>query len=199
MGENADKLYEAVLVLRCQTGDEAAFAELVGRYHRRLRYYLRKMLADAHRADDALQDVWLEVFRGLPRLRDSDALAAWMYRIARRRAVRLLRQRQRVTDVEREAVASEVLDPVLDPDQAFSREDAAAIHAALDVLTPEHREMLILRFVEGMSYEEVAAVTGLALGTVRSRLHYAKRALRLQLERTDAHEGDGIGSGTVGR
>src|SRR2546428_9515568 len=62
---------------------------------------------------------------------------------------------------------------------------SAAIHAALDCLTPEHREALLLRFIEDMSYERIAAVTGVPVGTVRSRLHHAKRTLRRLLQRTD--------------
>src|SRR6187402_3133800 len=93
-----DRLYERVLVLRCQTGDEAAFAEIVARYTPRLRLYLRQMLGgDAHTADDALQDVWLDVFRALGRLDDAGAFAAWLYRIARDRAYRILRRRGIVT------------------------------------------------------------------------------------------------------
>src|SRR5580704_15164394 len=91
MTDSAEHLYERVLILRFQTGDEAAFTELVERYHVRVRYYLRKMLGDAHLADDALQDVWLDVFRALPRLADPGAFAAWLYRIARDRAFRMLR------------------------------------------------------------------------------------------------------------
>jgi len=78
MNDRADQLFERVLVLRCQTGDEAAFAELVARYSPRLRYYLRKMLDDSTVAEDALQDVWLDVFRGIARLADPAALPAWL-------------------------------------------------------------------------------------------------------------------------
>src|SRR5688500_13895608 len=88
-----DRLYERLLVLRCQTGDEAAFTEIVARYTPRLRVYLRQMLGDAHAADDALQDVWLDVLRAVGRLQDAGAFAAWLYRIARDRAYRLLRRR----------------------------------------------------------------------------------------------------------
>jgi RNA polymerase sigma-70 factor, ECF subfamily len=61
MTDASDRLYERVVVLRCQAGDDAAFEELVGRYSQRLRYYLRKMLREADRAEDVLQDVWLQV------------------------------------------------------------------------------------------------------------------------------------------
>jgi RNA polymerase sigma-70 factor (ECF subfamily) len=183
MTESAERLYERVLILRIQTGDEAAFAELVERYHARLRYYLRKMLGDSHQADDALQDVWLDVFRALPRLADPGAFAAWLYRIARDRAFRMLRRRRLPTQ-SLEAVALEATDT----EDEFSPEDAAAIHALLDQLKPEHREALLLRFLENMSYEQIASVANVPVGTVRSRLHHAKRELRRLLERTNNHE-----------
>jgi RNA polymerase sigma-70 factor, ECF subfamily len=69
-----------------------------------------------------------------------------------------------------------------------SAEDAEQLHAALAKLSPEHREVMVLRFLEGMSYEHTAAVIGCELGTVKSRIHYAKRALRQILERSMVHE-----------
>src|SRR5262245_43203733 len=92
MMDTTDRLYERVLVLRCQTGDEAAFAELVERYQPRLRYYLGKMLPDVQDAEDTLQEVWFDVFRAFSRLVDTDAFCAWLYRIARDRALRRLRK-----------------------------------------------------------------------------------------------------------
>ena len=182
MTDTADDLYERVLVLRCQAGDGAAFAELVGRYQPRLRYYLRKMLAGTDRAEDVYQDVWCDVFRALPRLANPGAFRAWLYRIARDRALRLLRRRR---PPHRPLDTVEVIDDA-DEDE-LTAEDVAHVHAALDELAPEHREAVVLRYVEGMSYEEIARVAGCQLGTVRSRLHYAKRALRRALERT-GHE-----------
>ena len=95
MGDAADRLYERVLVLRCQTGDEGAFAELVERHGRKLRYYLRKMLDTEADAEEVLQEVWLDVFRAIPGLTDAGAFPAWLYRIARDRAFRRLRRRPR--------------------------------------------------------------------------------------------------------
>ncbi len=66
----------------------------------------------------------------------------------------------------------------------FTAEDAARVHAVLDQLAPEHREILLLRFIEEMSYEDIARVTDCQVGTVKSRLHYAKRALRRMMERS---------------
>jgi RNA polymerase sigma-70 factor (ECF subfamily) len=180
MTDQLDLIYERVLVVRCQAGDEGAFAELVTRYDARLRYFLRKLIAQ--RADDVLQDVWLDVFRQLPRLADPQAFRAWVYRIARDRAFGLLRKSQRI---EQPLGEIDVPDESSD-DNGFDAEDAARIHTALDLLPPEQREVLVLRFIEAMSYEAIARVTSQPLGTVRSRLHYAKRALRTILERNQS-------------
>ena len=73
-------------------------------------------------------------------------------------------------------------------DEDYSTADADRVHAALKELAPEHREVLVLRFLEEMSYEDVAQVVACPLGTIRSRIHYAKRALRRVLERMNQHE-----------
>src|SRR5947209_7825260 len=117
MNDPADQLYERVLVLRCQTGDEAAFTELVGCYGPRLRYYLRKMLSNPSATEDALQEVWFDVFRGLPRLADPGAFPAWLYRIARDRAWRTLRKRR---PSHRPLVEDDLTD---DGEAGFSAED----------------------------------------------------------------------------
>lgn len=184
MTNTTDLLYERVLVLRCQTGDEVAFAELVACYQPRLSYYLRKMLRDVQGAEDALQDVWLDVFRAVSRLADVGAFRAWLYRIARDRALRELRKRHPpfLPLDEVDALNGRV------EETPFMAEDVQHIHAALDELAPEHREVLVLRYVEDMPYEEIARVVSCHVGTVRSRLHYAKRALRRVLERTNLHD-----------
>jgi RNA polymerase sigma-70 factor (ECF subfamily) len=186
MTDQLDLIYERVLVVRCQAGDEAALAELVQRYSARLAYFLRKVLgaARADQADDLLQEVWLAVFRQLPRLADPQAFRAWVYRIARDRAFGTLRKSGR----EQPQGDSEVLDERADEEE-FSAADAARIHAALDLLAPEQREALVLRFLEAMSYDDIARVTGQPLGTVRSRIHYGKRALRRILEKDHSHDG----------
>jgi RNA polymerase sigma-70 factor, ECF subfamily len=183
MADEADRIYERFIILRCQTGDPAAFAEIVERYDRRLRYYLRKMLKDPHAADDATQEVWLAAFRGMSRLRDASAFPAWIYRIARDCVFRELRvSARRVVPVD-----AETLSPAMEePD--FTPEDAAEVHAGLDEIAPEAREVLLLRFIEGMSYEEIADVTSCPPGTVRSRIHYGKKELRNVMERRRRHE-----------
>ena len=177
MSDAAARLHERVLVLRCQAGDESAFMELVEIYHARLHTYLRTLLRSADRVDDALQEVWFDVFRSVPKLADPSAFSAWVYRIAHNRAMRELRQR-RPHDVPLEGnEPCEEADDNVD----ISEVNADRIHAALDQLAPEHREVLLLRFMNDMTYEDIALVTGCPVGTVRSRIHYAKCALRRAL------------------
>src|SRR4051812_21289085 len=101
----SNMLYERVLVLRCQARDDDAFEEVVARYTPRLRYYLRKMLGGVQAAEDALQEVWLDAFRGLPGLMEAGAFPAWIYRLARDRAFRELRRRRSYLPLEEFDVA----------------------------------------------------------------------------------------------
>lgn len=183
MADALDQLHERMLVVRCQAGDECAFAEIVERYHARLNYFLRKTLGRSSglsSVDDLLQDVWLDVFRSITRLRDAAAFPAWIYRIARNRAYRELRRPIRTVSVDSEADIA--ADDDTSADQ-FSAEEAGLVHECLDELTQEHREVLVLRFLEEMNYDDIGDVVGCGVGTVRSRLHYAKKALRVAIER----------------
>jgi RNA polymerase sigma-70 factor, ECF subfamily len=178
MPDLADRLYLRILVIRCQVGDRTALEELIARLHPRLRGFLQKLLAGPGDVDDVAQDVWLDVFRGLPKLQNVNSFLPWLYQIARNRAYRLLRRR------DTHMASIENMDRVADeePDAEFSAEDAGRVFEALDRLTPEHREILLLRFIEQMSYDDLAQVIGCPVGTVRSRIHNAKRGLRTILE-----------------
>jgi RNA polymerase sigma-70 factor (ECF subfamily) len=177
MSDEAERLAECLLVLRCQTGDEDAYRELVGRFGPRLRYFLRKLVGQIDRADDLAQEVWIDVLRQLPRLRDAAAFTTWLYRIAHGKAMLDGRRNGRapatIPDVEWIADKEE---------DTFSADDAARIHAALDRLEPAQREALVLRFLEELSYEEIGEIVECPLGTVRSRIHYAKAALQRLLK-----------------
>jgi RNA polymerase sigma-70 factor (ECF subfamily) len=120
MIDDLDRLYERVLLLRCQTGDHAAFAELIGRYQDRLGGYPRRLLGGPDAAD-ALQDVWLAVWRGLPRLRDPAAFTAWVFRLARDRAFRELRRRGTATIPADESI------PAAEPEGELTPEESAAV------------------------------------------------------------------------
>ena len=171
------------LVVRCQVGDRRAMQELFLRHNGPLGYYLRRML-DRDEVADVQQEVWLAVLRRIGRLRSPGAFVVWLYQIARNEAIDRRRAAwPRAVPLDDEHALD---DPGTggggNADPSFSPEDAAAIHAKLSQLSPEHREVLLLRFMEDLSYEQIADVTGCTVGTVRSRLHYGKSALRKLLE-----------------
>ena len=124
-------------------------------------------------ADELLQDVWVDVFRQLPKLQAAAAFRTWVYKIARGKATLQLRRDARSLPYTESIDVAEV--PEQEPD--FSAADAAIVHSALDELPKEQREVLVLRFLEELNYDEIAQVVGVPVGTVRSRIHYAKHAL----------------------
>ncbi len=167
------------LVRRCQQGDAAAFEELFRRFQPRLRYYVRRLDAGGDHTDDTLQEVWAKVVHGIASLRDRRAFVAWLYTIARNEVYGQAKVKDPFVELTEEHL--EALTD--DPEPVFREEDAARIHQALAVLRPAHREILTLCFLEELSHEEIAGILGLHAGTVKSRIHYAKQALRRELER----------------
>jgi len=167
------------LVRRCQGGDAAAFEELFRRFQPRLRYYVRRLDAGGDHTDDTLQEVWAKAVRGIGSLRDQRAFVAWLYTIARNEVYGKAKAKDPFVELTEEHL--EALTD--DPEPVFREEDAARIHQALETLSPAQREILTLCFLEELSHQEIAAILGLPTGTVKSRLHYAKQALRQELER----------------
>jgi RNA polymerase sigma-70 factor (ECF subfamily) len=163
--------------LKAQTGDGRAFTRLIERYHNRLLYYLRRLADNEAAAEDIAQNVWLIVFKKLYTLREADAFPAWLFKIARNQAALTIRH------LRKERAALEDMPPADGPEEPFAfPNDAAGIHCALNRLKPEYREVLVLRYFEDLAYEEIADVTHQKVGTVRSRLHYAKQALKQEME-----------------
>ena len=178
--DGIDKAVERVLVVKSQMGERPALEELYRRYNPRVGYYLRRMI-QTEDAADAQQEVWLTVLRRLPRLRAADAFSVWLYRIARSKALDRIADRrafQWLETTETEAAAA--------PEPPFMAADAAAVHVGIARLPPPQREVVLLRFMEDLSYEQIADVVGCTIGTVRSRLHHAKHRLAHELE--DDHE-----------
>ena len=173
-----EQLMLQVLILRCQIGDQGALAELIRRYDKPLRYFISGLLGDSQMTEDIFQDTWLSALRRISTLKKPDAFCAWLYRIARNKVYHQLRRKKRLADIDDSTAVPN------DPDEpTFAPEDAAMIHKALAKLKPEHREVLMLRFLEQMPYRQIAHVVGCNLGTVRSRLYYAKDALKQELEK----------------
>jgi RNA polymerase sigma-70 factor, ECF subfamily len=173
------RAHDQVLVLRCQADDRDAFSCLYARYHGPLKYYLRRLLDSPQTADDVLQTVWLKALTGIRQLRNTELFRPWLYRVARNEAFQHLRRDRRWVEIE---MAEGVPESTDETEDDFSKADAVRVHAALAELSPVHREVLVLRFLEDLSYQEMGVIVGCDLGTIRSRLHYAKRALRHVLE-----------------
>ena len=179
-------LAEHVLVLRAQLKERDALHELFQRYNEKLLYFLQgKVSSDA---EDVLQEVWITVIRKIAALKDPGAFKSWIYRIAYNHAMTRLRRKGAAMATEQledhaDALQSPNTEPDLEPFRAY---EDTVLTRALEGLSPSHREVLTLRFIEELSYDDVATVLGCSIGTVRSRLHYAKRSLRGQLTATTA-------------
>ncbi len=174
------RLAERALVVRAQAGDRAAFNDLVELYQRRLTYYVHRLIGDAEQSRDLLQDVWIEVFRRLAGLQSPAAFRIWLYRVAHHRAIKHLR-RKGVEARAEEVIADTIGELVVDEHALL--ENAELVHHALGKLTLDHREVLTLRFLENLSIHEIAEIVGCSEGTAKSRLHYAKAAMRTIIER----------------
>lgn len=165
-------------LLRWRQGDAQAFERLVRLWERRLLYYIRRIVVAEEDAWDVLQEVWTTVWRRSSSLRDVTVFRGWVYRIAHNSAVSHLRRQNRHESCQE--VQEEPCAPAEEP--AFDNEDAAQIHRALEAIPSGHREILTLFFLEEFSHAEVAEILDIPVGTVKSRLYYAKRALREWLD-----------------
>jgi RNA polymerase sigma-70 factor, ECF subfamily len=167
------------LVRRCQLGERPAFEELFRRFQPRLLYYLRRLDSGGDRADDVLQNVWVKVVGRIGSLRDRQAFVAWLYRIARNELYGSARVKDpfvELTDEHLELVGD-------NHEPVFGEEEASRVHEALGRLRPDQREILTLYFLEELSHDQIAGILGVRAGTVKSRIYYAKRSLRKELER----------------
>ena len=173
-----EQIAEQLTVLRAQLGSREALSRLAARYDARLLFYLRRLLGPSWEADaeDLRQEIWLIVLRKLRSLDAPAAFRTWLYRVARHRAISFLRRRR--AEVSLDAFEQPATPVVEDAELTFTADEARAVYLALDRLSPSHREVLTLRFLGDLSYEQIATVLGCRVGTVRSRIHYAKAALR---------------------
>jgi RNA polymerase sigma-70 factor (ECF subfamily) len=169
---------EELVILRAQLGDEKAFQRLVQKYTQQLFLYCRSFNLDATRCEDIIQEVWLVAFRSLGRLRSVAKFRSWLYGIARNKARQHLDKKtrdelliQNITEYNEESL----------PQSSFE-DYLKMLPLAFERLTINHREILTLRFINEMSYDEIADLTGIGVGTVKSRIHYAKTALHKILE-----------------
>ncbi len=168
------------LVRRCQSGEYAAFEEVFRQFQPRLRYYLRRLDCSGDHIDDTLQDVWVKVVRGIRSLRDPKAFIAWLYRIARNEIYGRGRARDPFVELRDEHMEL----PADEAEPTFTDEDIGRLHRGLGRLSPDHREVLTLCFLEGVPQGQIAEILGIRANTVRTRIYYAKQALRNQMEKS---------------
>jgi RNA polymerase sigma-70 factor (ECF subfamily) len=180
---------EAALVQRCATGDESASEELVAEHQRAVVKLATNLLGDREEALDLSQEVFLRVFRTIHRFRGQSSLRTWIYRIAvnqARNRHRFWRRRHRADQVSLDqhiAAHGEFLSGgESTPDRILAQKELAErLQLALEHLPFDQRTAIILREIDGLSYDEIAFSLGVAVGTVKSRLTRARQALRLEL------------------
>jgi len=159
---------EADLVRRCRSGDEVALRRLIARYRARLVRIAVGLIHDRTEAEDVAQEAFVKAFRDLSRLRDDCAFGGFLYRIIVRLCVDRLRLRR---------AELTPFDAVVEYGRG-TLETRLLVRQLLEELPPELKATLVLREMEGLSYDEVASATGVPVGTVRSRLHAARERFR---------------------
>jgi len=183
--------FESTLIKRLKRQDEAAFNELVREYQTQVFRVVFRMLGDHAEAEDVAQEVFITVFKAIKTFRGDSKLSTWLYRIAvnhTKNRIKYLARRAHSTKREfdevgdRDAIESATMNTSAKlprPDEmAQAREAESTIQRALYELDAEFRELVILRDIENLTYEEIGTISGLAAGTVKSRLHRARLALR---------------------
>ncbi len=176
---------DEVLVTRALEGDERAFTSLVRRYQRRVTAFLSQMLGDLELARELTQETFIRAWGALDRFDPTYRFSTWLFRIAHNLGVDHLRRRRLQTvslqqeDREGEEVEMVVADEGKDPlGHLENRELAERMRQIIHGLKPEYRELILLRHFAGLSYQEIAALEEMPLGTVKNKLFRAHTVLR---------------------
>ncbi len=191
MAADKERVQSELLVVRYLRGDCRAFDELVRLWERPLFYHIRRLVDTEEDAWDAMQEVWLKVSRKVRRLRDLSAFPAWLYKLAHNCAIDHLTKNPSFSPLSED---EESADNFGDEPHALSLDlDAKELHWGLDQLSHHHREALLLHFLGGLLLAEISDITNVPVGTVKSRIYHAKKALREILEQ----EGNRHDSSTI--
>lgn len=176
--QGKDQALDAFLVASARVGDHRRFALLVERWDPKLTAHAWRLLHDEEQARDVVQESWADIIRGLRRLRDDAAFAAWAYRIVSRRCANLIGRA-----IRRRALADALAkEPALDEGEGWADLDKQRVRAAIASLPPDQKSAIALFYLEEMSVAEVAVALDVPAGTVKTRLMHARRKLRAALE-----------------
>lgn len=180
------------LVQKAKSGDQEAFGELVVANEKKIYTLCRRLTGNASDAEDLAQEAFLNAWKGLGKFQGDSSFSTWLYRLASNVCIDFLRKEKRRqsvsmtlslddSDAERQA---DIPDETQSPHQLYERgETQAAIAAGLNRLSVEHRQILIMREINGLSYAEIAQVLGIGEGTVKSRISRARLSLRNSLQK----------------
>jgi RNA polymerase sigma-70 factor, ECF subfamily len=183
---------DALLVERVQRGDVRAFEMLVVKYQRRVERLIGRMVRDVDLVADIAQETFIRAYRAMPQFRGDSAFYTWLYRIAVNTAKKALMDRKRdpvvtesalfsVNDEETSRAESELSDGETPEGVLASKQIAQAVNAAIQALSEDLRQAIVLREIEGLSYEEIADVMNCPIGTVRSRIFRARESIAQRL------------------
>jgi RNA polymerase sigma-70 factor (ECF subfamily) len=186
------------LVRAFLAGDVAAFEELVRRYSRPIYNFTLRMLGNREDADDVAQDVFVQVYRALPRSRTDLPFKPWLYTVARNKCLDFLKRRRPLSfsDVDAdeedgEGIAAMIADPAPLPEELAERVDLQRLlGAAIQELPPRYREVVALRYAAELSFEEISVALGIPENTAKTHFHRAKTLLRAHL--VESHLGEGL-------
>jgi len=182
-------LADGELVRAAIAGRDTSFEELVRRYQWPIAAYVYRMIGDYDAALDLTQEVFIKVYNSLSRYRSEFKFSTWIYKIAHNAAIDHLRryavrEQTLLIDYEGERGTISIESPRLTPEQESEREERRSeIESVVHALPAAYRELIVLRHSHDLSYDEIAEVTGLPLGTVKNRLFRAREAMRDLLER----------------
>ena len=182
--ENIQTLTDVELIARAISGRESGFEELVRRYQRPIVGYVYRMLNDYDAALDVTQEVFIKVYNSLERYSSDYKFSTWLYRIAHNAAIDHMRRNSAnlqslETENEDGAYQIQLESPLLSPEQERERSEwRSEIDAVVKCLPSVYRELILLRHTQDLSYDEIAEVTDLPLGTVKNRLFRAREMMR---------------------
>ena len=173
---------ERELIARLQKRDEAAFEELIRQYEKKVYTLCFRMCGNSEDAEEAAQDAFLALWRGIDRFRQESSLSTWIYRLATNACIDTLRRRKKQSgsvSLDDEELFVDAVDTSPQPQETVEyREAQKLLQEGLSALPEEYRKVLILREIEGLSYTEIAECASLELGTVKSRISRGRSLLR---------------------